>query len=131
MARDGAGIDVRLDRVPLREPDLEPWEIMISESQERMVAVVRPDMLEAAERVLDRWELHHATIGEVTRTGDLRCLFDGDVVGEIPARFLTEETPRYRIEARPRHRLEPPARAPQETLLDLLRSPNLRSKRRV
>src|SRR5205085_6714935 len=55
MARDGAGIDVALDRVPLREPDLEPWEIMISESQERMVAVVRPEMLEAAERVLDRW----------------------------------------------------------------------------
>ena len=131
MARDGAGIDVRLDRVPLREPDLEPWEIMISESQERMVAVVRPEMLEAAERVVDRWELHHATIGEVTPTGDLRCLFDGEVVGEIPARLLTEETPRYRIEARPRHRLEPPARAAQETLLDLLRSPNLRSKRRV
>ena len=131
MAREGAGIDVRLDRVPLREPDLEPWEIMISESQERMVAVVRPEMLAAAERVLDRWELHHATIGEVTPTGDLRCLSDGDVVGEIPARLLTEETPRYRIEARPRHRPEPPARAPQETLLDLLRSPNLRSKRRV
>src|SRR4029079_16845162 len=44
MARDGAGIDVALDRVPLREADLEPWEIMISESQERMVAVVRPQM---------------------------------------------------------------------------------------
>jgi phosphoribosylformylglycinamidine synthase len=131
MAREGAGIDVRLDRVPLREPDLEPWEIMISESQERMVAVVRPEMLAAAERVLDRWELHHATIGEVTPTGDLRCLFDGDMVGEIPARLLTEEAPRYRIEARPRPRQELPPRTPQETLLELLRSPNLRSKRRV
>src|SRR6266576_2034341 len=101
MARD-VGVDVHLDRVPLREPDLEPWEIMISESQERMVAVVRPEMLEAAERVLDRWELHHATIGEVTPSGDLRCLFEDEVVGEIPARLLTEEAPRYRIEARPR-----------------------------
>src|SRR5919199_435670 len=131
MARDGAGIDVRLERVPLREPDLEPWEIMISESQERMVAVVRPEMLEAAERVLDRWELHHATIGEVTPSGDLRCLFEDEVVGEIPAQLLTDEAPRYRIEARPRVRPEPPPRAPQETLLELLRSPNLRSKRCV
>src|SRR5918912_1530958 len=129
MARDGAGVDVHLDRVPLREPDLEPWEIMISESQERMVAVVRPSMLEAAERVLDRWELHRATIGEVTPTGELRCLFEDEVVGEIPARLLTEEAPRYRIEARQRTAPEPPPRAPQETLFDLLRSPNLRSKR--
>ena len=45
MARGGAGVDVHLDRVPLREPDLEPWEIMISESQERMVAVVAPERL--------------------------------------------------------------------------------------
>ena len=46
MARDGAGVDVHLDRVPLREPDLEAWEIMISESQERMVAVVAPERLD-------------------------------------------------------------------------------------
>ncbi|TML64807.1 MAG: phosphoribosylformylglycinamidine synthase subunit PurL [Actinobacteria bacterium] len=135
MARDGAGIDARLDRVPLREPDLEPWEIVISESQERMVAVVRPAMLEAAERVLDHWELHHAAIGEVTPTGELRCLFEDEVVGEIPARLLTEEAPRYRIEARPRPRPEPTAvsvsLSPQEALLALLRSPSLASKRRV
>src|SRR4029078_5076351 len=55
-ARD-VGVDVHLDRVPLREPDLEPWEIMISESQERMVAVVRREFLDAVEEVLRRWEL--------------------------------------------------------------------------
>ncbi|MFL6036097.1 MAG: AIR synthase-related protein, partial [Gaiellaceae bacterium] len=135
MARDGAGIDVRLDRVPLREPDLEPWEIMISESQERMVAVVRPEMLEAAERVLGRWELHYATIGEVTPSGDLRCLFEDEVVGEMPARLLTEEAPRYRIKARPRPAAEPTevrvSLSPQEALLELLRSPSIASKRRV
>src|ERR671939_680921 len=135
MARDGAGIDVRLDRVPLREPDLEPWEIMISESEERMVAVVRPEMLAAAERVLHRWELHHAAIGEVTPSGDLRCLFEDEVVGEIPARLLTDEAPRYRIEARPRARSEPTevrvSLSPQEALLQLLRSPSIASKRRV
>ena len=96
MARDGAGIDVHLDRVPLREPDLEPWEIMISESQERMVAVVRPDRLDA-ERVCERWELHHAVIGEVTETGELRAFSGDEVVGSIPARFLTDECPRYEV----------------------------------
>jgi len=54
MARGGGGIDVHLDRVPLREEDMEPWEIMISESQERMVAVVSPDQLAAVEEVCDR-----------------------------------------------------------------------------
>ena len=102
MARDGMGVDVHLDRVPLREPDLEPWEIMISESQERMVAVVEPGRLAEVEELFDRWELHHATIGEVTDSGLLRALHDGDVAGEIPAGFLTDECPRYTIEQAPR-----------------------------
>ena len=66
MARDGAGVDVHLDRVPLREPDLEPWEIMISESQERMVACVAPGKLADVAEVLARWELAFAEIGIVT-----------------------------------------------------------------
>ena len=98
MARDGAGIDVHLDRVPLRESGMEPWEIMISESQERMVAVVRPTMLDAVRAVCNRWELHHAAIGEVTDTRLLRAFHDGASVGEIPARLLTEECPRYEVE---------------------------------
>src|SRR5439155_22346721 len=63
MARDGAGIDVHLDRVPLRESEMEPWEIMISESQERMVAVVRPQMLDAVRRVCATWGLACTSIG--------------------------------------------------------------------
>ena len=98
MARDGAGIDVHLDRVPLREEGMEPWEIMISESQERMVAVVRPTMLDAVRAVCDRWELHHAAIGEVTDNRLLRAFHDGTAVGEIPARLLTDECPRYEVE---------------------------------
>src|SRR5438045_474721 len=78
MSSRGAGVDVHLDRVPLREDDLEPWEIMISESQERRVAVVEPDRLGEVEAVLDKWELHHAAIGSVTETGELRCSFRGD-----------------------------------------------------
>jgi phosphoribosylformylglycinamidine synthase len=100
MARDGAGVDVELDRVPLRE-ELEPWEIMISESQERMVAVVEPDRLAEAEAVCRKWELAHAVIGEVTDTGELRAFDDGELVGAIPASFLTDECPRYEVERRP------------------------------
>jgi phosphoribosylformylglycinamidine synthase len=112
MARGGAGVDVELDRVPLREEGMEPWEIIISESQERMVAVVRPEQLERVEAVLERWELHHAAIGEVTDSGDLRALFGGEVMGEIPAAYLTEECPRYEVEqtARP---VEPAPTRPQ------------------
>jgi phosphoribosylformylglycinamidine synthase len=131
MAAD-YGIDVHLDRVPLREEGMEPWEVMISESQERMVAIVRPTMLEAVEAVLDRWELHHAVVGEVTHTGDLRATWGGETIGEIPARFLTDECPRYDLvrEARPatpvREIAEPPSVA--DALVELLGSPNLRSR---
>jgi phosphoribosylformylglycinamidine synthase subunit PurL len=132
MARDGTGIDVHLDRVPLREHDLEPWEIMISESQERMVAVVRPQMLASVEAVCARWELPCTPIGEVTEGGVLRALHEGDAVGEIPARFLTEEAPRYELAPSPRGAAEapPPLDAPghEDALLALLSSPGLRSR---
>ncbi len=101
MAADGAGVDVHLDRVPLREPGLEPWEIMISESQERMVAVVAPDRVDEVRAVCERWELPCTVIGEVTGHGELRTYFDGDLVGTIPAALLTEETPRYEVEQTP------------------------------
>jgi phosphoribosylformylglycinamidine synthase II len=131
MARDGAGVDVHLDRVPLRE-ELEPWEIMISESQERMVAVVRPGFLEAVEEVCARWELHCTPIGEVTDTGELRAWHGGEVLGEIPADLLTEQAPRYRIEPIPRA-AAPEPRAPaapelRRALIELLASPNIRSR---
>ena len=126
------GIDVHLDRVPLREEGMEPWEIMISESQERMIAMVRPAMLEAVEAVLDRWELHHAVIGEVTATGELRALWEGETVGELPARLLTDECPRYDLTLEPRpttpvREIVDPPPVP-DALLELLASPNLRSR---
>jgi phosphoribosylformylglycinamidine synthase subunit PurL len=116
------GVDVHLDRVPLREDGMEPWEIMISESQERMVAVVRPERLAEVEAVLDRWELHHAAIGEVTETGELRAFFDGEAVGEIPAAFLTDECPRYEVDrleaARPRVSVDPVNFEPKEWIYE-------------
>ena len=137
MARD-CGIDLRLDRVPLREEGMEPWEVMISESQERMVAVVRPAMLAAVLAVCDRWELHRAVIGEVTDTGLLRALWHDEVVGEIPARLLTDECPRYAVEPVPRTGATSPEQpsplhAPghPQALLELLASPNVRSREAI
>jgi phosphoribosylformylglycinamidine synthase subunit PurL len=131
MASD-FGIDVHLDRVPLRAEGMEPWEIMISESQERMVAVVLPERLPDVEAVCDRWELEHAVVGTVTQSGELRALWDGEPVGEIPARFLTEACPRYVVEREPR---EPPEERPvagapatPAALLELLGGDALRSR---
>src|SRR5207249_3525658 len=97
MARE-VGVDVHLDRVPLREPDLESWEIMISESQERMVAVVAPERLDEVRAACERWELPCTVIGEVTDHGELRALFDDEVVGSIPAELLTDGCPRYDLQ---------------------------------
>ena len=133
--RGGAGIDVHLDRVPLREPDLEPVEIVVSESQERMVAVVAPERLAAAEAVCARWELHCAEIGVVTDSGLLRAFHDDEEVGAVPVVHLTEEAPRYRVRPVPRALADPiehpPIPAEPEELLELLCSPNVRSRRPV
>jgi len=126
------GLDIHLDRVPLRETDLEPWEIMISESQERMVAAVTPSLVPAVKEVCKRWELPCTEIGKVTDSGLLRCFWDGQVVGEIPARFLTEDVPRYQLEFAPRQKQDPPPTpvAPpfRQTLLELLGSDNIRDR---
>jgi len=131
MATD-LGIDVHLDRVPLREEGMEPWEVMISESQERMIAIVRPQMLEAVEAILDRWELEHAEIGEVTATGELRSFWNGDVVGEIPARLLTDRCPRYEVVQAKRaptaEREIVGAPSAADALVELLGSPALLSR---
>jgi phosphoribosylformylglycinamidine synthase len=121
MARE-VGVDVHLDRVPLREDGMEPWEIMISESQERMVAVVRPERLAEVEAVLSRWELHQAAIGEVTETGELRAFWDDGPVGEISAALLTDECPRYEVDrleaSRPRAAVDPVNVEPKEWIYE-------------
>jgi phosphoribosylformylglycinamidine synthase len=130
MAGGSVGIDVHLDRVPLREADMEPVEVMISESQERMVCVT--DEPDAVAEVCARWELHCADIGVVTASGALRMFWDDEVVGEIPAELLTEETPRYRVATSPRTLQAPIAHRPIKPepaeLVDLLRTPNLKSR---
>ena len=131
-AGGGAGVDVQLDRVPLREDGMVPAEIMISESQERMVAVVAPEELAAVEAICGKWELPSAALGEVTDSGLLRCFFDGEEVGVIPARELTE-APRYQVGRRARFpsaavRANAPSEASGADLLKLLGSQNIASR---
>jgi phosphoribosylformylglycinamidine synthase II len=105
---------------------------MISESQERMVAIVRPERLADVEEVCARWELACTAIGDVTDTGELRAYFDDELVGGIPAELLTDEAPRYEVPRRarpPALPAAPPSGPDTKTaLLDLLASPNVRSR---
>jgi phosphoribosylformylglycinamidine synthase len=94
--RGGTGIRLDLDRVPLREPGLTPYEMMLSESQERMVLVAKKGREEELERVFRRWGLEVADIGEVTDTGRAVLVWHGEVVADMPVQPLTEEAPVYR-----------------------------------
>jgi phosphoribosylformylglycinamidine synthase subunit PurL len=96
-SRGGVGMDVDVTAVPRREPGMEAWEVMTSESQERMLAIVRP---EDAERVLDvcaKWEVRAAVVGRVTDSGRLRIVegWDGEVLADVPAATLHEDAPLY------------------------------------
>ena len=87
------GLDIHADRVPLREADMEPWEIMISESQERMLAIVTDEQLADVREVCERWDLDCTVIGEVTDSKMLRIWWHGERVADIPARRLADESP--------------------------------------
>jgi phosphoribosylformylglycinamidine synthase II len=99
-SKGGVGIDIDVARVPLREADLEPFEVMISESQERMLAVVEPSKLNKVVAACERWQTGVAAIGEVTDTGRLRVLQDGVEVGDVPVSALVDECPLYDLDPR-------------------------------
>src|SRR6202022_2012561 len=110
MASKGqVGLDIDVARVPLREPGLEPFEIMISESQERMLCVVEPDSLDAVLAVCARWETLATAIGSVTEGSTLRVRADDRVEAELPVAALVDECPLYELEpAEPGAPLCPP-----------------------
>ena len=99
MASKGeVGLDIDVSRVPLREADMEPFEIMISESQERMLCVVEPERLDDVLALCERWDVRATAIGEVTDTQHLR-VFDGDeLVGDMPVEALVDDVPLYDLE---------------------------------
>ncbi len=141
MASGGnVGIDVDVSRIPLREPGMEPFEIMISESQERMLCVVEPERVKDVKAVCDHWETLATAIGEVTDSGHFRVLDGGEVVGDMPVTVLVDACPTYTLEVGVRPRPEAIARsavvaegrgAGADLLLSLLGSPNICSRRPV
>src|SRR5680860_1060600 len=132
----GVGIDIDVARVPLREADMEPFEIMVSESQERMLAVVEPARVDEVLALCGRWQTGAEVIGEVTGTGSLRVFSGEELVGDVPVAALVDGCPLYDLEpAEPdgwiygnRATLGESA-TPAETLLALLGSPSVASKR--
>jgi phosphoribosylformylglycinamidine synthase II len=99
MASKGeVGLDIDVSQVPLREDDMEAFEIMISESQERMLAVVEPAKLAELEEVCARWEVRSSVIGRVTDTRRLRVLQGDEVVGDMPVDALVDDCPLYDLE---------------------------------
>jgi phosphoribosylformylglycinamidine synthase II len=138
-SKGGVGLEIDVGRVPLREADMEPFEIMVSESQERMLCVVEPDRLQEVIDICAHWETLATAIGSVTDSGRMRVLSRGEVAADLPVGVLVDDCPLYDLEPeRPAHPLyEPPEPviapdAPaQETLRALLDSPNLASRRPV
>jgi phosphoribosylformylglycinamidine synthase len=96
-SRGGVGMDVDVTAVARREPGMEPWEVMTSESQERMLAIVTPESLDRVLDVCRKWEVRANVVGRVTDSGQLRILdgWDGQVLADVPARTLHEDAPVY------------------------------------
>jgi phosphoribosylformylglycinamidine synthase II len=139
--RGGVGIEIELDRVPQRETGMSAYEIMLSESQERMLLVAQKGREQEVFRVFEKWGLDAVEVGKVTTDNRLRVLHHGEVVAEIPNQALTDDAPVYK---RPLARWEPPV--PREMpehiklnagndftphLKQLLASPNICGKRWV
>ncbi len=143
--RGGVGIEIELDRVPQRETGMSPYEIMLSESQERMLLVAQKGREHEVFRVFEKWGLDAVEVGRVTTGDKLRVLHHGEVVAEIPNRALTDDAPVYK---RPLARWEPPVQREMpehmklgaglggkdhftQSLKQLLASPNICGKRWV
>src|SRR5437773_6724190 len=140
-ARGGVGVEIDLSKVPTREPGMTPYEILLSESQERMLVVAKPDRVKEVQAIAAKWELDATPIGKVTDDGMYRCLWHGKVVVEIPGQRLVDDCPVYYPEAKEDPRIaalraaspthHAPRTTPTQALLTLLDSPALASKRWV
>ena len=140
-ARGGVGIEIDVAHVPQRETGMSPYEIMLSESQERMLLVVKRGREAEVERTFEKWDLHASRIGEVTDDGLLRVRDHGRLVAELPNRALADEAPVYdRPRTVPAYLADVqsldltsigPTRPPTRSLLDLLAAPTIASKRWV
>jgi phosphoribosylformylglycinamidine synthase len=134
--KGGLGLDFQLDKVPMREQGMTPYELMLSESQERMLMVLKPGEEATAGAIFEKWRLDFAIVGALTATGRMRLYWHGDLAGDLPIQPLSEAAPEY---DRP---YEIPASQPKldpgsidrsqdigAALLKLIGGPNLASRR--
>ncbi len=134
--KGGVGFDLDIDKVPQRETGMTSYEVMLSESQERMLMVLRPGSEGTARAIFDKWQLDFAVVGQVTDTGRFVGRKDGAVVFDIPVRPLVDESPEYE---RPWVKTPPPAPLPpvaapmdhMAALQNMLSCPDLSSRRWV
>lgn len=142
-SRGGVGVEIDVQTVPRRETGMNAYEIMLSESQERMVLVATPDMVEEIGSVLEKWSLHASVIGRVTDDGRVRVRDGGTVEVDVPVNLFTDACPTYLVEAEePAYLAETRAFDPDslpdiatedigDTLLQMMASPNIGSRRSV
>ncbi len=134
-AKTGTGIEVDLDRVRTREPNMQPAELMISESQERMLLVIKPEDETELVRIFDKYEVAFSRIGHVTRDGSLTIRTGQRIIAKAPATFIAEAPPATRLARKPSYLKQlATVRQPalpadlNQTLLQLLSDPNIASK---
>ncbi|MBI4169451.1 MAG: phosphoribosylformylglycinamidine synthase subunit PurL [Acidobacteria bacterium] len=140
-ARAGAGMEIDLDNVPLREEGMTPYDIMLSESQERMLLVATPATERRVRDIFEKWDLEASVIGRVTDTGRVKVISKGRIVADMPAEALVDGAPRYRRpSARPawqetvqalRLQEVPDLADGNEALIRLLAAPNLCSRQAI
>ncbi len=138
--KGGAGMQLFLDKIPLREPGMTPYEIMLSESQERMMVVVRRGFEKEVKEILDKWDLNCAEIGKVTNKGNVDLYLNGKQIGSVPAWDLVlgggapvynreKKEPAYLKKVRPLDQKKlPEPKDYDQVLLKLLSSPNIADK---
>jgi phosphoribosylformylglycinamidine synthase II len=139
-SRGGTGIEIDLAKVPKREPSMTPYEILLSESQERMLIIAKHGKENLVREIFDKWDVPWAEIGRVTGDGMMRVRNNGSVAAEIPAKPLAEEAPLYSREARKptadhadktdllQELSAKSAKSVVESLRELLRDPTIASK---
>jgi phosphoribosylformylglycinamidine synthase len=137
-ARAGTGIEIELDKVPQRAPNMTSYDLMLSESQERMLIIVHKGREEEVKRIFDKWDLPWSEIGFVTDTGRMVVKQHGKVVADIPAKKIADESPVYQRDAKEPEYLKevrafrldqiPQTPDPGRDLLDLLAWPTIASK---
>ncbi|HRP81050.1 MAG TPA: phosphoribosylformylglycinamidine synthase subunit PurL [Flavobacteriales bacterium] len=141
--KGGCGMDINLDLVPLRQADMQPWEILLSESQERMLVVVKKGREKEVEAIFGKWDLHCVPIGAVTEGNELRFFWHGGLVAHVPADSLVlgggapvytreqKEPASFRENKKFKTEMVPVPENLEQVAYELLASPNIASKRWV